>query len=108
MVILGKSAFNVIIGRPTLQQFGAITSFQYLKMKFPTDQGVGEVQGTQALTRSCYTDYLKDGQDKQTHKGMMIDINLDPCLLSRGATGTGDEVEEVVQDPEQPKKKLTW
>ena len=48
------SSYNVIIGRPTLNKWKAATSTYYLKIKFPTDNGVGEVKGDQVLARECY------------------------------------------------------
>ncbi|XP_050290156.1 uncharacterized protein LOC126728357 [Quercus robur] len=40
--------------RPTLNKWKAATSTYYLKVKFPTDDGVGEVKGDQVLARECY------------------------------------------------------
>ena len=48
------SSYNVIIGRPTLNRWKAATSTYYLKVKFPTENCVGEVKGDQVLTRECY------------------------------------------------------
>ena len=48
------SSYNVIIGRPTLNRWKAATSTYCLKVKFPTDNGVGEVRGDQILARECY------------------------------------------------------
>ena len=48
------SSYNVIIGRPTLNRWKAVTSTYCLKVKFPTDNGVGEVKGDQILARECY------------------------------------------------------
>ena len=47
-------SYNVIIGRPTLNRWKAATSTYYLKVKFPIDNGVGEVKGDQVLARECY------------------------------------------------------
>ena len=44
----------MIIGRPTLNKWKAATSTYCLKVKFPTDNGVGEVKGDQVLARECY------------------------------------------------------
>ena len=47
-------SYNIIIGRPTLNRWKAATSTYYLKVKFPIDNGVGEVKGDQVLARECY------------------------------------------------------
>ena len=44
----------MIIRRPTLNCWKAITSTYCLKIKFPTENGVGEVKGDQVLARECY------------------------------------------------------
>ena len=47
-------SYNVIIGRPTLNRWKAATSTYCLKVKFSTDNKVGEVKGDQILARECY------------------------------------------------------
>ena len=54
LVVDCLSSYNVIIGRPTLNRWKATTSTYYLKVKFPTDNGVGEVRGDQILAKECY------------------------------------------------------
>ena len=44
----------MIIGRPTLNHWKVATSTYYLKVKFLTENGVGEVKGDQVLARECY------------------------------------------------------
>ena len=45
LVIDQLSAFNAVLGRPSLRELRAITYMHHLLMKFPTPQGVGEVKG---------------------------------------------------------------
>lgn len=45
LVVDSPSSYNVIIGRPTLNCWKAATSTYYLKVKFPTKQGVGVIRG---------------------------------------------------------------
>ena len=54
LVVDYPSSYNVIIGRPTLNRWKAATSTYCLKVKFLTDDGVGEVRGDQILARECY------------------------------------------------------
>ena len=54
LVVDSPSSYNVIIGRPTLNRWKAATSTYYLKVKLPTEQGVGEIRGDQVLARECY------------------------------------------------------
>ena len=54
LVVDCPSSYNVIIRKPILNRWKAATSTYYLKVKFPTDNGVGEVRGDQILARECY------------------------------------------------------
>ena len=54
LVVDSPLSYNVIIGRPTLNRWKAATSTYCLKVKFPTEQGVGEIKGNQVLGRECY------------------------------------------------------
>ena len=54
LVVNCPSSYDVIIGRPTLNCWKSATSTYCLKVKFPTENGVGEVKGDQVLARECY------------------------------------------------------
>ena len=47
-------SYNVIIGRPTLNRWKSTMSTYCLKVKFTTENSVGEVRGDQVLARECY------------------------------------------------------
>ncbi|XP_057948235.1 uncharacterized protein LOC131143893 [Malania oleifera] len=59
LVVNRPSVYNIIFGRPFLNAVRAVTSTYYLKMKFPTPHGTGEISGDQAATRNCYVVALK-------------------------------------------------
>ena len=51
LVVDCSSSFNAIIGRPTLNSWKVVTSTYHLSVKFPTERGVGQVQGDQLVGR---------------------------------------------------------
>ena len=54
LIVDCSSSYNAIIGRPTLNRWKAVTSTYHLSVKFPTEYGVGQVQGDQLAVRECY------------------------------------------------------
>ncbi|KAL0444189.1 UNVERIFIED_CONTAM: hypothetical protein Slati_2141600 [Sesamum latifolium] len=62
LVVDVPSAYNVILGRPTLNTFQAVISTYHMKIKFSTPGGVGEVQGDPIQPRRCYVDAVRKGQ----------------------------------------------
>ena len=54
LVVDCSSAYNAILGRPTLNLWKSVISTYHLMIKFPTDYGVGELRGSQMATRECY------------------------------------------------------
>ena len=49
-----SSSYNAIIGQLTLNSWKAVTSTYHLFVKFPTNYGIGQVQGDQLAARECY------------------------------------------------------
>ncbi|RZS04446.1 hypothetical protein BHM03_00034782 [Ensete ventricosum] len=54
MVVKLPSAYNAIIGRPTLNRLRAIVSTYHRILKFPTRTGVDEVRSDPRESRQCY------------------------------------------------------
>ncbi|KAL0445185.1 UNVERIFIED_CONTAM: hypothetical protein Slati_2241200 [Sesamum latifolium] len=77
LVVDVPSAYNVILGRPTLNTFQAVVSTYHMKIKFSTPGGVGEVQGDPLQSRECYVEAVRKGQ-----KGN-VDDAPDQVLLAR-------------------------
>ena len=89
LVVDYPSSYNVIIGRPTLNRWKAATSTYCLKVKFPTDNGVGEVKGDQVLAREYYQAILAA---KENHIWVIEEkeVNemeaLETVILAKGKT----------------------
>ena len=54
LVIDQPSAFNALLGRPSLRELKAITNIYHLLMKFLTPNGADEFKGDQQEVRQCY------------------------------------------------------
>ena len=88
------SAYNAIIGRPTLNRLRAVTSTYHLLIKFPTKHGIGEVRGDQIAVKECYLASLGTEGKNQT---MTIE---EPKTLVEPSK----ELNTIILDEEHPKK----
>ena len=59
LIVDAPSAYNMLLGRPSLNAIKAIPSAYHMVIKFPTVNGVGTVRGDQRVTRECYTASMK-------------------------------------------------
>ncbi|KAL2240129.1 UNVERIFIED_CONTAM: Retrovirus-related Pol polyprotein from transposon [Sesamum indicum] len=59
LVVDTPFTYNVILGRPGLNSFRAVISTYHMKMKFPTEYGIGEVWCDQKEARKCYNLSIK-------------------------------------------------
>ncbi|KAL0430404.1 UNVERIFIED_CONTAM: hypothetical protein Sradi_0666400 [Sesamum radiatum] len=62
LVVDIPSAYNIILGGPTLNAFRAIISTYHMKIKFPVVRGVGEAQANILQARRCYVEAIKRGK----------------------------------------------
>ncbi|XP_073066041.1 uncharacterized protein [Primulina eburnea] len=73
LVVKAPSAYNVILGRPSLNLFRAIASTYHMKLKFPTSDGAGEAVGDSRLARECHAFILQDAVETRRRQGPGID-----------------------------------
>ncbi|KAK3022920.1 hypothetical protein RJ639_046464 [Escallonia herrerae] len=83
VVVKVPSAYNAILGRPTLNQIQAVVSTYHLKMKFPTEHRIGEVKGDQTTARQCYVTscrsknkealIIEDLRDTKMQRGELVE-----------------------------------
>jgi len=66
LVVDYSSAYNAILGRPTLNSWKAVTSTYHLMIKFPTEYRMGEVIREQVAARECYISMLEMEDHLQT------------------------------------------
>ena len=59
LIVDAPSAYNMLLGRPSLNAIKAIPSAYHMIIKFPTIHVVGMVQGNQRVARECYTASMK-------------------------------------------------
>ena len=66
LVVDCSSAYNGILGRPTLNSWKAATSTYHLMIKFPREYGIGELRGDQVAAYECYIAMLEMEDHQQT------------------------------------------
>ena len=93
LVINCSSAFNAIVGQPTLNLWKAVTSTYHLMIKFPTVYGVREVHGDQVAACECYIAILEMDNHLQT---MSIEEQ-------RTVAEPVEGLEEILLDNSRPK-----
>ena len=93
LVINCSSAFNAIVGQPTLNLWKAVTSTYHLMIKFPTVYGVREVHGDQVAACECYIAILEMDNHLQT---MSIEEQ-------RTVAEPVERLEEILLDNSRPK-----
>ena len=94
LVVDCSSAYNAILGRPTLNSWKAVTSTYHLMIKFPTKYGVGEVLGDQVAACECYITMLKMVNHIQT---MRVEEQQKMAKPMEG-------LEEIILDDSRPNR----
>ena len=59
LIVDAPSAYNMLLGRPSLNAIKAIPSAYHMMIKFPTTGGVEMVRGDQRVARECYSTSMK-------------------------------------------------
>ena len=94
LVVDCSSAYNAILGQPTLNSWKAVTSTYHLMIKFPMDYGVRELRGNQVAARECYIAMLEMDDHQQTM-----------CIgEQRTVAEPVEKLEEVILDDSRPKR----
>ena len=87
-----SSAYNAILGRPTLNSWKAVTSTYHLMIKLPTNYGVGKLCGSQMAARECYVAMMEMENQVQA-------LNIEE---HRTVTEPVEKLEEIPLDSSDP------
>ena len=104
LIIDSPSAYNAIIGRPSLNSLRMITSTYHLMAKFPTEFGIGRVIGDQAEARKCYKSATKTRSAKAVN--VVAKANCVPGGISRLAEPQDEQVWS--RDPKPNTPDAVW
>ena len=96
LIVDAPSAYNMLLGRPSLNAIKAIPSAYHMVIKFPTTNGVGMVREDQRVARECYSASMKQKAVDSIH---MDDLNMRDELSARP---TPSEELEPVRLEDQP------
>ena len=81
LIVDAPSAYNMLLGRPSLNAIKAIPSAYHMIIKFPTVCGVGMVRGDQRVARECY---LVSVKQKAVDNVYMDELDMrDEVLIRR-------------------------
>ena len=59
LIVDAPSAYNMLLGRPSLNAIRVIPSVYHIVIKFRTENGVGMVRGDQRVAMECYLASMK-------------------------------------------------
>ena len=59
LIVDSPSAYNMLLGRLSLNAIRVVPSAYHLVIKFPTENGVGMVRGNQRIAKECYSASIK-------------------------------------------------
>ena len=59
LIVDAPLAYNMLLGRPSLNVIRVVPSTYHMVIKFPTANGVGTVRGNQHIARECYSASMK-------------------------------------------------
>ncbi|XP_075483818.1 uncharacterized protein LOC142523976 [Primulina tabacum] len=68
-VVDSPSSYNIILGRPAMNELRAVASTYHQKIKFPVGARVGEVRGDQPSSRKCYVEAVRADQSITRKEG---------------------------------------
>ena len=100
LVVDAPSAYNMLLGRPSLNAIRAVPSAYHMVIKFPTANGVGMVRGNQRIAKECYSASMKQNTVDNIY---MDELDMRDEVTTRPAPSEelehvqlGDQLEHLV------------
>ena len=97
LIVNAPAAYNILLGRPSLNAIKAIPSAYHMMIKFPTINGVGMVRGDQRVARECYSASMKQ---KAVDNVYMDELDMSDEVLTRPKSSEELELMSLDDDPE--------
>ena len=97
LVMDAPSAYNMLLGRSSLNAIKAIPSAYHLMIKFPTISRVGMVRGDQQVARECYSSSMKQ---KAVDNICLDELEMRDEVLTRPEPSKEMEPIQLDDDPE--------
>ena len=97
LIVDAPSAYNMLLGKPSLNAVKAIPSAYHMIIKFPTMNGVGMVRGDQRVARECYTAFMKQ---KAVDNVSVDELDMRDEVLTRPEPSEELEPVSLDDDPE--------
>ena len=97
LIVDAPSAYNMLLGRPSLNAIKAVSSAYHMIIKFPTVHGVGTVRGDQRVARECYTTSM---QQKAVDNVNVDELDMRDKVLTRPEPLEELEPVSLDDDPE--------
>ena len=93
LIVDAPSAYNILLGRPSLSAIRGVPSTYHMVIKFPIVNGVGMVRGDQRVARECYSASMKQkvvGSIYMDEIDMRDEVSIQPT--------TSEELEPIQLD----------
>lgn len=100
-----ESAYNAILGRPSLTKFMPTTHHAYQKIKISKPKGVIVVQGDQAVALSCYRKSL-ELVDQLPLKDLTLEDKTGKAAKVKATPQPNEQVKIVPLSPEDQSRTV--
>ena len=97
LVVDAPSAYNMLLGRPSLNSIRVVPSAYHMVIKFPTTDVVGMVRGNQCIARECYSALMNQNTVNNIY---MDELDIRDEVTTRPAPSEELEPVQLCDQPE--------